>query len=294
MIAFDRKLGFVQAPGSYRMKKTLEIWKLKCQIMPRDGNIMSNHKFEIVIHASVLLAITIFFIALLNQNLPFVGHDYGYVIPRLLDTNIHYKINGFSIQWYTPSWGGGLPAYPNPEQIQFSLSQFLAYMFNPWTAVVLSSIIFILIGYFATYFFVTHTLGWRWQAGVLGALFFIVNGFYIEHMIVGHIGFQLFPLLPVISLFLFSTSLPVIISAIVIALVMTLVIHQSGFYIVVIFILSLTVALPLFYLLNAKIFKFRRLLFNYIACITVLSHAFRLKNLCRLFLYEIFPPSDKR
>ena len=86
---------------------------------------MSKHKFEIIIHASALLAITIFLIAFLNLGYPLVGHDYGYFVPHLLDTDIHYKTNGLNIQWYTPSWGGGLPAYPNPQHIQFSLPQLL-------------------------------------------------------------------------------------------------------------------------------------------------------------------------
>jgi len=221
---------------------------------------MAKHKFEIVIHAVALLAISIFFVSFLSQDYPLVGHDYGYFVPRMLDTDIHYKINGLSIQWYTPSWGGGLPSYPNPQQIQFSLPQFLNLIMNPWAASVFSSIVFLWIGYFATYFFITRTMRWRWQAGILGALFFTVNGFYIEHMVVGHIGFQTFPLLPVITLALFSASLPVIIPAIVISLVMTIVIHHSGFYLFVVFLLSLAVALPTLYLIDPKIFKFKRLL----------------------------------
>jgi hypothetical protein len=225
-----------------------------------ERNNMSNHKFEIIIHASALLAITIFFNAFLNLNYPYVGHDYGYVVPHLMDTDIHYKINGLSIQWYTPSWGGGLPAYPNPEHIQFSLPQFLTLILDPWTASIISTVVFILIGYFAMYFFIVRIMGLQWRAGVLGALFFTINGFYIEHTVVGHIGFQTFPLLPVITLALFSASLPVTISAIVISFVMTIVIHQSGFYIFVVFLLSLAVALPVLYLVNAKVFNFKRML----------------------------------
>jgi hypothetical protein len=221
---------------------------------------MARHKFESVIHTSALLVIAIFFIVFLNQDYPFVGHDYAYFLPRLLDTDMHYRINGLSIQWYTPSWGGGLPAFPNPQQIQFSLPQFLTLIINPWAAFVFSSITFLWIGYLATYFFITRIMKWRWQVGVLGALFFAVNGFYFEHTVVGHIGFQTFTLFPAIILALFSSSLPVTISAIAISIVMTGVIHQSGFYIFVVFVLSLTVTLPALYLLDTKIFKFKRLI----------------------------------
>jgi hypothetical protein len=222
---------------------------------------MANQKLKILIHTTVPLVIVFFYITLLNTKYPYVGHDYSYFIPRILDTYIHYRINGLSIQWYTPSWGGGLPAYPNPQQIQFSLPQLLTFIINPWGASVLSSIIFVLLGYFAMYLFTTRTLGWRWQTGILGAIFFIINGFYIEHMIVGHVNFQTFPLLPLITLALFSPSLPAVVSALVIALIMASVIYGAGFYIFVIFVLSLTVALPALYLHNNKIFNFRRFIF---------------------------------
>jgi hypothetical protein len=79
-------------------------------------------------------------------------------------------------------------------------------------------------------------------------------------MIVGHVNFQTFPLLPLITLALFSSSLPAIVPAIAIALIMASVIYGAGFYIFVIFVLSLAVAIPALYLHNNKIFNFRRLI----------------------------------
>ena len=43
-----------------------------------------------------------------------------------------------------------------------------------------------------------ETLQLGWMASTRGGLFFIGNGFYIEHMIGGRLGFQLFPLGPII------------------------------------------------------------------------------------------------
>ena len=221
---------------------------------------MTNQKLRICIHIAAPLVIVVFFISFLYSKYPYVGPDYSYFIPRILDTYIHYQVNGLSIQWYTPSWGGGLPAYPNPQQIQFSLPQFLTFIIDPWEASVLSTIFFMLLGYFAMYRFATRTLGWQWQAGILGAIFFTINGFYIEHMIVGHVSFQAFPLLPLIALALFSASLPAAVSAIIIALILAAAIYGAGFYILVIFILSLAVALPALYLHNNKIFNFKRII----------------------------------
>ena len=60
-------------------------------------------------------------IRFLNLTYPIVGHDYDLAIPSMLDTYLHYIVNGISIQWYTPTFGGGLPAFPDPNNVQFSL-----------------------------------------------------------------------------------------------------------------------------------------------------------------------------
>jgi hypothetical protein len=67
--------------------------------------------------------VTLLIILIMNKDYPFVGPDYRYFIPRLIDTNLHMRINGPGIQWYTPSFGGGLPAFANPQNIEYSIVQ---------------------------------------------------------------------------------------------------------------------------------------------------------------------------
>jgi hypothetical protein len=73
-------------------------------------------------------------IVLLNvgRDYPAVGHDFRYYIPRLLDTDLHIRINGMAVQWYTPTFGGGVPAFPNPQHLQHSVLQALTYFVNPY------------------------------------------------------------------------------------------------------------------------------------------------------------------
>ncbi|MBU4224953.1 MAG: hypothetical protein KKC71_03945, partial [Chloroflexi bacterium] len=220
----------------------------------------SKRKLELTIHLLNAIAISAFLIVFLNLSYPDIGHDYTYYIPRLLDTHLHYKINGLSIQWYTPSFGGGLPAYPSPQHMQFSLPQLLTPLLNPWGASVAATVIFALSGYFAMYYFLTRVLLLRWQTGVLGGLFFSVNGFFFQHVAVGHLGFQTFPLLAVIMVALFAASLPEVISAIIIALGVGTMVHEAGFYIIVISLLALLITLPVAYLHYPQIFKFKRLM----------------------------------
>jgi hypothetical protein len=73
-------------------------------------------------------------------------------MPYMIDSYLHQKINGLTIQWYTPSFAGGRPVYSNPQDFQFSLPQFLMWVVNPWVAIQISLLIFIVIGFFATYY----------------------------------------------------------------------------------------------------------------------------------------------
>jgi hypothetical protein len=161
-----------------------------------------------IIHGGNLVATAAFFIHYINRTYPFVGHDFAYFVPRLLDTHLHYRINGFGIQWYTPSFGGGLPAYPNPQHIQFSLPQLLLFVVDPWIATLICVIVYAWVGYLACYLLLRRVLMLGWEASALGAFCFAVNGFYLHHMTVGHLGYLGYPLLPLVALILESNLAP--------------------------------------------------------------------------------------
>ena len=137
-----------------------------------------------------LLAISAFIVWYCNRTYPLIGHDYRLFMPYMIDSYLHQKINGLTIQWYTPSFAGGRPVFSSPEDFQFSLQQFLMWVVNPWTAILASLLIFIMIGFIATYYFLKRLLGLGPLASILGAVFFIANGFYFEHAAVGHLTFQ--------------------------------------------------------------------------------------------------------
>ena len=100
-----------------------------------------------------ILFIALFVVQYTSATYPMVGSDYRLFGPNLIDSLLHYKVNGFSIQWYTPSFGGGLPAYPNPLQMQFSIPQLFTFFVNPWVAILASSVIYIIIGFWGTFLF---------------------------------------------------------------------------------------------------------------------------------------------
>ncbi len=227
-------------------------------------------RFFPLLYLLVISTITIFMV---SRDIPRVGHDYGYHIPRMLDAYLHQEINGFEIQWFTPSFGGGLPSYPNPQDIQYSLPQLLMFILNPWVSLMLSLFIYSSIGFISFYFLLKNECRLSKNASLLGAIFILANGFYVEHAIVGHVGFQQFPLLGVIFYLMFSKKIKPIPSGIFLGATIALIVHQSGFYVIVIFLLSLLIMIPLMSLLVPQVVHGRRWI---LACLTGTLVAFLL------------------
>jgi hypothetical protein len=193
----------------------------------------------------------------ISRGYPKVGHDYGFFIPRMLDTYLHSKVNGLAIQWYTANFGAGTPAYPNPQYLQFSLPQLSMFVINPWLALMVSLVIYSVAGFLGFYLFLHDEMDWIAAASVLGASFILANGFFLEHAIVGHVGFQHFPLLGAILFLAFTKRLDFLPAGILIGLIVAMIVNQAGFVVLIIFILSLFLLLPLIYLLHPEIFRRR-------------------------------------
>ena len=207
---------------------------------------MQNKKewIPVFLQSIAFVGLVFFF---LSQYYPYVGMDYKYFIPRLIDSDLHYRINGLSVQWYTPSFGGGLPSYPNPQQIQFSLPQLLTLFIDPWLASITSIGIFILLGMVGTFTLTRKILMLDPWSAALAASFFVVNGFYLQHMGIGHLTFMAFPLLPFVIIGLLRKG-GAYFNGILLAIVFAVLLYGGGFYPIVYFVFSTLLTLPLIYL----------------------------------------------
>jgi hypothetical protein len=174
-----------------------------------------------------------------------VGHDYNEFLSTLLDTYLNIRNNGYSIQWFTPGFGGGLPAFHSPQHMQYSIPQFLMLFLDPWASVIGSLLIYSFIGYWAFYRLGRDVLNLRWETCVLGATFFTVNGFMIEHAAAGHVGYQVFPLVSVFIYCILATKSRMIKSGLVIGLCIVLMFFSGGFYSLLIFMFSIFLTIPL-------------------------------------------------
>ena len=96
------------------------------------------------------------------------------------------KINGiFTIQWWTPSFGGGIPAYPNPLHLQFSITPYLMFFFSPWIATQITYAIMATFGYFLMYNYVANHTNWGFYTAICAACVFTTNGYFLNHILVG-------------------------------------------------------------------------------------------------------------
>jgi hypothetical protein len=226
-------------------------------------------------------------IRFLNLTFPFVGRDYMTVVPEMLDIELFYRLNGLAIQWYTPSFGGGMPAYSDGNQTQFSLEAFLSLLLPIWKTVTISSVIYIAVGVLASYYFFKKVLGLDWTSSLLGSVFFSLNGFITQRIAVGHVGFLNFAIFPLFLIFLCDSSIPWILAAMLLGLLIASMINMAGYVIIVIFGLSTLITLPLIYIYNSNVIHWKSIfrVFAFGSLVTLLISASKLSAVYAFMRY---------
>ncbi len=135
----------------------------------------------------------------LNRHSPQVGFDFRYFLPRLLDVRLHQLQEGWlQVQWWTPSFGAGLPAFANPQHTQFMLAQMFLPVLGPWAAAVAQAAAFNALGAVLVFWFCRGRLGYSRAAALLAGATFGTCGFMWDHALAGHVSFNVFPLVAVI------------------------------------------------------------------------------------------------
>ncbi len=162
-----------------------------------------KHKKELCV---VIIACVLIFIhfAIYEQFLPMqnglMGHDFNNYLPYFLDGYYWFSQNGlFSLQWFTPSFCGGIPKFPNPVSIYFSIPQFLVFIVDPITSVRITFLLFAALGFIGFYLLARKIFLLSMYASFLGASIFLFNDFYAHKYIVGHMTYHTFMLMPLIT-----------------------------------------------------------------------------------------------
>jgi len=219
--------------------------------------VKKNYLLTILILVNIA-AIGAFLVWYCNRTYPMIGMDNRLFMPYMLDSYLFQKINGLAIQWYTPSFAGGRPVFPNPQDFQYSLPQFLMWIANPWIAILASMLVFVSIGFVASYYFLKKIAGLGSFASILGAVFFIGNGFYFNHLTVGHLTFQAFTLFPLILIILLHPRLPAWLGGLLLSFVMAILLY-SGIHNVPFFLLTGILIFPILYLIKPALLNGKRI-----------------------------------
>jgi hypothetical protein len=136
-----------------------------------------------------------------------LGHDYAYFFPGLLNGFYWFRNNGlFDIPWFTPAFCGGVPFFPNPQNIYYSVPQLLSIYSNPLYGVYLSFLGFAALGFFCTFQLLRKVFLVSNSAAFFGATVYLFNGFFTSRMLIGHITYQVFALLPLLAWLLLAET----------------------------------------------------------------------------------------
>ena len=136
-----------------------------------------------------------------------LGADYGYFLPHLLDGELWRQRNGWlAIPWFTPSFCGGLPKFPNPQSLTFSVPQLLTGLSDPLTAVRGTLLLFGAAGWWGFYLLQRRLFRFARPVAVLGATLFLFNTLFSGRMMVGHLTFHAFMLVPWLPLWLLEKA----------------------------------------------------------------------------------------
>jgi len=180
----------------------------------------------------------------MNENLGFAGYDYFYFIPRLFAGTISFRAEGLSIPQYYIYFCGALPFFGNPVSMFYSLPQFLSFVVDPWTACQLSAALILTLGTLATHALLKE-LGYSSPATLSAATLIATSGFFRARMLLGHLNFQSYLIIPLLLFFLFTRTLHTWSASLLLGLFSAYVVHSGGHFVAVISIPALLMAASL-------------------------------------------------
>ncbi|MBI3332410.1 hypothetical protein HYZ99_05665 [Candidatus Peregrinibacteria bacterium] len=152
---------------------------------------MRHAKWHIVLLGVFLL---VFFYGL-NAQYPLLGHDYFYYWPRILEGKWHFLRQGLAPLRFAAHLCGGFPQYGNPQDLFYSLPQFLSFFLDLWIATQLSILITLVLGYLGWVKFGKDALRLNPAWAHVLALVCTANGFLFVHIAVGHLSYFALPLM---------------------------------------------------------------------------------------------------
>jgi hypothetical protein len=159
---------------------------------------------ELVVAAAAALAALLFLVWRAHLFFPnrngLLGHDYSWFFPTLLVGHFWHRQNG----WLTPpdftaAFCGGVPFLANPQSVFFSLPQLLMSLLEPTPAMFATLVVSATVGAAGCYFLLRRHFGTSVSAATLGATLFLLNGFLFYRVVIGHLTYHAFGVVPLLA-----------------------------------------------------------------------------------------------
>jgi hypothetical protein len=147
--------------------------------------------------AWVLMALTSLAVARSFVRGPRIGIDYRYFFPRLLDGEWWRMQNGYgAVQWFSPSFCGGVARAPDGQDLSFALPQLLSRWLDPRDAVVATAVIMALVGGAGFARLLRRGFGASPEVATLGAAVMAFNAAHEARALAGHLAYHGMMLVP--------------------------------------------------------------------------------------------------
>ena len=148
----------------------------------------------------IIAAFAMLCLALLAYvHVDLTGHDYGYFLPKMLDTHAFYLKNGLlAWQEYTAALCAGLFQFANPQSMALALPQVLSYLFGPRFGIAATFVIASAMTGLGTYL-CARLWGLGRMPAAIAAIALTFNGFLLTRLAVGHLAFYGFGFAPIIA-----------------------------------------------------------------------------------------------
>jgi hypothetical protein len=129
-----------------------------------------------------------------------VSVDFSLWLPDLLAGYFWYLHNGFlQLPWFSPAQCGGIPFHADPQVAFLSVPQFLTFIMPPLPAVRVTVLVFAAAGFWGAWQLARRSFALGVPAALLVAGLFMLNGFFAVRMVVGHLTYAPFMLLPALA-----------------------------------------------------------------------------------------------
>lgn len=151
----------------------------------------------ILAYGALLLVYYWIFGAFFPNNQGMIGHDYSAVLPGILDGYFWLRNNPiYEVPWFSPSFCGGQPFVANINGMFYMLPTFLTFFIDPLKSLQVNFLLLAAIGAWGMHRLLRDAFDASSKAALLGGALFLFNGFYAHRIVVGHLCYQGFMLLP--------------------------------------------------------------------------------------------------